>query len=101
MTKEERQLINECRVIIIGEDDFISYLKKELEQIGFKVIWVMSETDPSQISHGKGILIEHIEHRTPLSAEATDIPIIFAFDFIDGAGAIVVFPEDEKDFINP
>ncbi len=76
MTKEEKQMINECRVIIVGEGDFITYLKKELEQIGFKEIWVMSETDPSKFNHNKGIIIEHIENRTPLSAETTDIPII-------------------------
>ncbi len=100
MTNEERQQINKCRIIIVGEGDFISYVKNELEQIGFKEISDMSDMDTSKISLDNGIIIEHVEAGIPLSAEDTDIPIIFAFDFIDGAGAIVVFPEDEKDFLN-
>ncbi len=100
MTNEERLLIKECRVIIVGEGDFITYVKKELEQIGFKEICNIPEADPSNLSYDKGIIIKHLEERTPLSTKATDIPIIYAFDFIEGAAAIVVFPEDEKDFLN-
>ncbi len=100
MTNEERQQINKCRVIIVGKGEFITYIKNELELIGFKAIYNISETEPSNFSHDKGIIIEHIENGIPLSADFTDIPIIFAFDFIEGAGAIVVFPEDEKDFLN-
>ncbi len=45
MTNEERQQINECPVIIVGEGDFITYIKNELEQIGFKDIYNVAETD--------------------------------------------------------
>ncbi len=100
MTNEERLLINECPVIIVGEGDFITYVKNELEHIGFKDIYNKAETDPVNLSYDKGIIIERLEERTPLSTKATDIPIIYAFDFIEGAAAIVVFPEDEKDFLN-
>ncbi len=93
MTNEERLLINECPVIIVGEVDFITYIKNELEQIGFKDIYNEAETDSSNLSHRKGITIEHLDERTPLSTKATDIPIIYTFDFIEGAAAIVVFPE--------
>ncbi len=100
MTNEERHLIKECRVIIVGEGDFITYVKNELELIGFKDIYNEAETDSSNLSYAKGIIIERLDERTPLSTKPTDIPIIYVFDFIDGAGAIVVFPEDEKDFLN-
>ncbi len=40
MTNEERLLINECRVMIVGTGDFITYVKNELEQIGFKDIYL-------------------------------------------------------------
>lgn len=86
--------------MIVGERDFITYVKKELELIGFKVICNDSEAASSQFNYGNGIIIENIEEGDPLSIEVTDIPIIYAFDFIDGAGAIVVFPEDEKEFLN-
>ncbi len=100
MTNEERQQIIECRIIIVGTGDFISYVKIELEQIGFKEICNVSEADPSQFNYGNGIIIEHLEERASRSIEAMYIPIIYAFDFIEGAGAIVVFPDDEKDFLN-
>ncbi len=100
MTNEERQLINECRIIIVGEGDFISYVEKELELIGFKEICNVAEIGTSKFSHDNGIIIEYLEEKTKFSAEVMDIPIIFAFDFIEGAGAIVVFSEDEKDFLN-
>ncbi len=100
MTNEERQLIRKCRIIIVGKGNFLTYVKSELELIGFKEISNVSETDPSKFSHDKGIIIEHIVDSLPLSAEFTSIPIIYAFDFIEGAGTIVVFPEDEKDFLN-
>ncbi len=86
--------------MIVGECDFISYVKKELEQIGFKEIFNVSGTDPSKFSHTNGIIIEQVADSLPRSTEVTDIPIIFAFDFIHGAGAIVVFPEDERNFLN-
>ncbi len=100
MTNEEKQQINECRVIIVGTGDFITYVEKELKLIGFKEICNVVETVPSKINYDNGIIIEYLEEKTKLSAEVMDSPIIFAFDFIEGAGAIVVFPDDEKDFLN-
>lgn len=100
MTNEERQLIHECCVMIAGGGDFITYVKKELEQIGFKEIRNVYKTDPSILSHHNGIIIEHIDDGIPLTADIAAIPIILAFDFIEGAGAIVVFPDDERDFLS-
>ncbi len=100
MTNEERQLIMKCRVMILGTGDFITFIKEELEYIGFKEICDVPEMGSSKISLDNGIIIEHVVEGLPLSTDHIDIPIIFAFDFIEGAGAIVVFPEDEKDFLN-
>ncbi len=100
MTNEERQQIYECRIIIVGTGDFITYVEKELKLIGFKEICNVAEISPSKFTHDNGIIIEYLEENAKLSAEVIDIPIIFAFDFIEGAGAIVVFSEDEKDFLN-
>ncbi len=100
MTNEERLLINECRVRIVGTGDFINYIKNELEQIGFREIYYEAENDSSNLNYDNGIIIEYIDERTPPSTKATDIPTIYGFDFIEGAAAIVVFPEDEKDFLN-
>ncbi len=56
MTNEERQLINECRIIIVGTGDFIAYVENELEQIGFKDIFNVAEIGPSKFSHDNGII---------------------------------------------
>ncbi len=100
MTNEERQLINECRVTIVGMREFIAYVKRELEQIGFNEINVVSATAPLAFTSHAGIIIEHIGDEQPLLSEVINVPIIYAFDFIEGAGAIVVFPDGERDFLN-
>ncbi len=100
MTNEERQMIKECRVLIVGAGDFITYVKKELEQIGFKEICNVTNDDTSKISLDNGIIIENMDDRLPLSADVTNIPIIYGIDLIAGGGAMVVFPENERDFLN-
>ncbi len=100
MTNEEKHQINECRVMIVGTGDFIIFVKEELEQIGFKDIRIVSKADPLNFGCAKGIIIELIEETHPVSTDATGIPVILTFDFVEGAGAIVVFPEDERDFLD-
>lgn len=86
--------------MIIGAHDFVKSIRTELEQIGFKEICAVSRTDQSIVSPGNEIIIEHIEDSLPKTVNIEDIPVIYAFDFIEGAGAIVVFPDDERDFLN-
>ena len=45
MTNEERQLVKECRIMVIGTDTFVAYLKSELKSIGFSNIVVENDTD--------------------------------------------------------
>ena len=45
------------------------------------------------------IIVENVnEGNSCLSKDAT-IPLILPFDFVNGAGAIVVMPEDERDML--
>ena len=42
MTSEEKRLIADCRVMIIGASDFIDNVKAELYRSGFKSINIVS-----------------------------------------------------------
>ncbi len=99
MTNEERRLIDGCRVMIVGACAFITFVKEELGRIGFNNIYDVSETDLTIFCRDNGIVIDHIGHGVSPTADAGDIPVIYGFDFIGGAGAIVVFPGDEKYFL--
>ena len=57
MTNEEKQLIKECRIMIVGKGDFITYIKKELGKLDFCNI---DEVEIGEIINEQniGILIE-------------------------------------------
>lgn len=99
MTDEERQLIIECRVMIVGEDKFIGYVRDELEQIGFTEILNVPETETFRSGSHTGIVIGQGDSRFSYSVDCAGIPVIYAFDFIEGAGAFVLFPDDDRDFL--
>lgn len=45
MTSEEKSLIADCRIMIIGASDFIDNVKTELYKSGFKSINIVSGND--------------------------------------------------------
>ena len=98
MTNEEKQMIKECRIMIVGKGDFITYIKEELDKLGFGDI---ADVAISEIINyqNTGILIEYTGVGHSQSSDMNSIPVIYPFDFVDGAGAIVVFPEDERDWL--
>ena len=97
MTSEEKRLIADCRVMIIGASDFIDYVKAELYRSGFKSINIVSG---NAVHTGIGpvdMVVEYAgEACTHVKGNAA-IPIIYPFDFVDGAGAIVVMPGDDNE----
>ncbi|MDE6265146.1 MAG: hypothetical protein K2M11_08385 [Paramuribaculum sp.] len=99
MTEEERQHIRTCRIIIIGEGDFIKYVKTELERLGFGKILNISSTEELHREKEPGIIIEYINSGHWIS-DIYMLPSIYTFDFIEGAGAIILFPDDEMDIVN-
>ena len=98
MTKEEKQFIKDCRIMIVGKDDFITYIKEELRKLDFCKI---AEVEIGEIINGQNnvILIEYTGTGLSQTSDIGDIPVIYPFDFLDGAGAIVVFPEDERNWL--
>lgn len=97
MTSEEKRLIADCRVMIIGASDFIDYVKAELYRSGFKYINIVSENDDHTENGSVDMVAEYAgEACTHVKGNAA-IPIIYPFDFVDGAGAIVVMPGDDNE----
>lgn len=98
MTEEEKQLIQGCRIVVIGSANFISYLRSELEGLGFGKILNISKVEEFRSDNTAGILIEYTGSGFSQPGNLTGIPVIYPFDFIDGAAVIVVFPDDDMEF---
>lgn len=97
MTSEEKRLIADCRIMIIGASDFIDNVEAELYRSGFKSISVVSGNDVLTEIGPVDMVAEYAgEACTHVKGNAA-IPIIYPFDFVDGAGAIVVMPGDDNE----
>ncbi len=97
MTSEEKRLIADCRVMIIGASDFIDNVKAELYRSGFRSINIVSGNDVHMEIGPVDMVAEYAgEACTHVKGNAA-IPIIYPFDFVDGAGAIVVMPGDDNE----
>ena len=100
MTNEERDLIKECRIMVVGTDTFVAYLKSELKSIGFSNIVVENDADCQKSITTINIISEYggnISSR--LVSDMFSVPIIYPFDFVGGAGAMVIMPGDDKDLL--
>ena len=100
MTNEERNLIKECWIMVIGTGTFVSYLKSELKNIGFSNIVVENGTDSQKNITTINIISEYggnISSR--LVYEMFSAPIIYPFDFVSGAGAMVIMPGDDRELL--
>ena len=84
--------------MIVGKGDFITYIKKELGKLDFCNI---AEVEIGEIINGKnaGILIEYTGVGLSQARDMNSIPVIYPFDFIDGAGAIVVLSGDDRNWL--
>ena len=58
MTNEEKQLIKDCRIMIVGKGDFITYINEELRKLDFCKI---AEIEIGEIinEQNTGILVEY------------------------------------------
>lgn len=97
MTSEEKRLIADCRVMIIGTSDFIDYVKTELYRSGFKSINIVSGNDVHTGIETVDMVAEYADEACTHVEDNAAIPIIYPFDFVDGAGAIVVIPGDDNE----
>ena len=100
MTSEEKRLIADCRIAVIGAIEFIDSIKAELQQLGFESIQIISRSDKMPMPSNVDVIAENINEGSSCFSKDVTIPIILPFDFVNGAGAIVVMPDDDRDILD-
>lgn len=98
MTSEEKRRIADCRIAVIGTTEFIDNAKAELEQLGFESIHIISPGEECSIIN-IDVIVENVNEGSPYMSKVTEIPLILSLDLVNGAGAIVVMPDDERDVL--
>lgn len=97
MTNEEIRLIADCRIMVIGAKDFIDKVKTELIKSGFMSINIVLASDGQTGIGTVDMVIEYVGEVYDSIKEEVKIPIIYPFDFVEGAGAIVIMPGDDNE----
>ncbi len=96
MTSEEKRLIADCRIMVIGATNFIDHVKTELYKSGFKSINIVSVSDGQTITDSIDMIAEYAGNESSCVSANAAIPIIYPFDFVEGAGVIVIMPGDDN-----
>lgn len=99
MTSEERRRIADCRIAVVGATEFIDSIRTELQQLGFESIQIISSSNKQPVISNFDVIAENVNEGSSCMSQETDIPLILPFDFVNGAGVIVVMPDDERDII--
>lgn len=99
MTTEEKRLIKDCSIAVIGATEFIDSIKDELQQLGFESIQIISASDEMPMPGNVDVIAESVSEGGACLSEDVTIPLILPFDFVNGAGAIVVMPDDDRDLL--
>lgn len=97
MTSEERRLIADCRIMVIGVSDFIDCVKAELIKSGFMSMSIISALEEQPDMSFTDMVAEYVGAGRSCMKEEIKIPIIYPFDFVEGAGAIVIMPGDDNE----
>ena len=100
MTREEKRRIAGCRIAVVGVGEFIDSIKAELQQLGFESIQIVSRSDKMPMPSNVDVIAENVNEGSSCFSKDVTIPIILPFDFVNGAGAIVVMPDDDRDILD-
>ena len=99
MTTEEKRLIKDCSIAVIGEIEFLDNIKAELKQLGFESIQIISRSDEMLLPSNVNVIAESVNEGGSFLSKDLTIPLILPFDFVNGAGAIVIMPSDERELL--
>ncbi|MDE5840742.1 MAG: hypothetical protein K2H49_07455, partial [Muribaculaceae bacterium] len=99
MTENEKRLIQSCRVMIVGTEKFVSEVRRELLGLGFRGMFIDSASVSFPEKAEADMIIRFVGSGENESGRYMDVPSIYAFDFINGAGVFVLFPKDDKEFL--
>ncbi|MCI8998780.1 MAG: hypothetical protein HFJ95_07295 [Muribaculaceae bacterium] len=92
MTDEEKNKIESCRIMIVGNGEFADAINTELLKVGFhNIIYVEALT--RSVDMAVDLVMNEIS--TGLNGK---LPVVYPFDFIEGGAAMVVQPEDKPEF---
>lgn len=97
MTSEDKRRIAACRVGVVGPAEFIRSIAGELRHLGFVAVEAFSSGCGEAETVAADIVVEYIGEGSSRRTKAIDLPLILPFDFVDGAGAIVVMPGDSTE----
>lgn len=97
MTSEEKRMIADCQIMVIGVSDFIDCVKAELIKSGFKSISIISALEELPDMDFTDMAAEYVGAGRSCIKEEVKIPVIYPFDFVEGAGAIVIKPGDDNE----
>lgn len=100
MTSEKKCRIADCQIAVIGTIKSIDCIKAELKQPGFKHIHIISPSDEMTMPGKVDIIVENVNEGSSCRSKDAIIPLILPFDFVNGAGAIVVMPGEGRDLLN-
>ena len=76
MTSEEKSLIADCRIMVIGATNFIDCVKAELDKSGFKSINIVSANNGQVITDSIDMIAEYVGDESSCVKVNATIPII-------------------------
>ncbi len=94
MTDEQRNIIEKCRIVIIGNSDFAEIIGRELLETGFVRI-AYSDSTTEDADMGIDLVVDG--HPALITRQ---IPVVYPFDFIEGGAAMVLLPGVKLDVDN-
>ena len=86
MTSEEKNKIESCRIMIVGDDEFADTINKALLKVGFRYVDGSKESADIAVD----LAMNGISARL-----GGKLPVVYPFDFIEGGAAMVVLPDDK------
>lgn len=94
MTPEEKQMIQDCRILILGNGGFSELVARALQGIGFRLI---QQSDCPSENAAYDVIIIVADSKPATVNEGSSTLFIYPFDFIEGGAAIVVLPGDKME----
>ena len=75
MTSEEKRRIADCRIAVVGANEFIDSIKTELQQLGFESIQIISTSDEEPIIN-IDVIAENVNEGSSCLSKAATVPLI-------------------------
>lgn len=102
MTAEDRDAVEKYYIYISGTSEFLELLKQELSEIGFLDIREISDNEIYE--DDKNSISIELVYGNEITTKIFHLfdnchALIFLYDFITGAGAVVLFPGSFPDLI--